>query len=173
MSTDWRLLGELKRDLDLTGRTRLSEAVRAIVYREGKLLMVYSSVNGDYKFPGGGIEPGESFEQALGREIDEECGTSLTSIEYPFGKMITYPSASDVDYDIFKMISYYYCCSVSDRFGSQKLDAYESELGFKPEWVFVEQAIQANKRVLESDNPPSWTRRETIVLELFQSDCVE
>ena len=166
---DWDVLGELTNGLDLSGRTRLREAVRGIIHRDTKLLMVYSSVNGDYKFPGGGVEPGESFEEALAREIEEECGATLNAIKSHFGKVVTYTKASGEDYDIFKMISYYYCCSVGELFGSLKLDAYESDLDFQPEWVEIDNAIQANQRVLTTDRQPRWTRRETNVLELIQS----
>ena len=40
--------------LDIHGKTDHRVAVRAVVIRGGNLLMVYSPVNGDYKFPGGG-----------------------------------------------------------------------------------------------------------------------
>lgn len=48
------------------------EAVRGIIKHENKLLMVYSSKDGDYKFPGGGVDVGETHEEALVREIREE-----------------------------------------------------------------------------------------------------
>jgi 8-oxo-dGTP diphosphatase len=35
-------------------------AVRAVIRRGDELLMIHSSVGGDFKFPGGGLEPGES-----------------------------------------------------------------------------------------------------------------
>jgi ADP-ribose pyrophosphatase YjhB (NUDIX family) len=39
--------------------------------------MVYSRVNGDYKFPGDGVKEGESQLQALHCELREETGTTL------------------------------------------------------------------------------------------------
>ena len=58
-------------------------AARGIAFRDGKLLVIHTD-KGDYKFPGGGVEPGESLEQALGREMLEETGltTSLKHITY-------------------------------------------------------------------------------------------
>ena len=44
------------------------KAVRAILFRGQSVLMV-SSRQGDYKFPGGGVEPGESEREALKREV--------------------------------------------------------------------------------------------------------
>ena len=56
------------------GKTFQREAVRGVIFRDGELLMIYSTVNGDYKFPGGGIEADELHAEALQREIQEECG---------------------------------------------------------------------------------------------------
>lgn len=52
--------------------------------------MIYSPKNGDYKFPGGGVDHGESFEEALIREIREECGVTVARIEREFGCVIEY-----------------------------------------------------------------------------------
>jgi len=49
-------------------------AVRGVAVSAGRVLMIYSPVNGDYKFPGGGVEDGESHAEALVREIREEAG---------------------------------------------------------------------------------------------------
>ncbi len=40
-------------------------AVRAIVIRDGRIALVKCGTEGYYKFPGGGIEPGETQAQAL------------------------------------------------------------------------------------------------------------
>ena len=56
-------------------RTRVAAAV---VFREGRMLLTQRPPGGDlglqWEFPGGKIEPGESAEQALAREIREELG---------------------------------------------------------------------------------------------------
>ena len=56
-------------DICSAGRTIDRIAVRAVIEYEGLLLMVHSSVNGDYKFPGGSVDDGESYEETLLREI--------------------------------------------------------------------------------------------------------
>ena len=68
--------------------------VVAAIIREGDKVFATQRGYGDYKdgweFPGGKIEPGESPEQALAREIKEELDTDiavgdyLTTIEYDY-----------------------------------------------------------------------------------------
>ena len=48
-------------------------SVRGIIMRDGKLAMQCSK-EGEYKIPGGGLEDGEDYEQALVREVLEETG---------------------------------------------------------------------------------------------------
>ena len=52
-------------------------SARAIVIEHGRVAMVFSRKYGHYKFPGGGIEPGESQVNALLREAREEAGLVL------------------------------------------------------------------------------------------------
>ena len=58
--------------------------------RGRNLLMIYSANVGDYKFPGGGVDAGESHAQTLTREILEECGMSLRQIGSEIGAVIEY-----------------------------------------------------------------------------------
>ena len=134
--------------------------------------MIHSSNVGDYKFPGGGVNAGESHEQALHREFQEECGTSITCIGSGIGAVIEYDFATETDYDVFKMTSYYYPCDVEDGFGIQHLDAYEVELGFKPVWIDIERAIQLNKTLLHAEKTPEWLRREIFVLEYIRQNVL-
>ena len=61
-----KILTEIFRDkgLDIHGKTDQRAAVRAVVIRGTTLLMVYSPVNKDYKFPGGGVDENENPEIA-------------------------------------------------------------------------------------------------------------
>lgn len=156
-------------NLNTEGKTIHREAVRGIIIKEGQLLMIYSPKNGDYKFPGGGVDQGERYEDTLIREIQEECGAMVSRIEREFGSVIEYNKALDDGYDVFKMTSRYYICHI-DRdggFGEQRLDDYEEALGFRPVWIDVNAAIQTNRAVLNSPHrkAPRWTARDTFVLE--------
>lgn len=56
-----------------------------IVVREGRLLLGRRTMEGScaglWEFPGGKVEPGESDEEALIREFDEEFGASIEAVE--------------------------------------------------------------------------------------------
>ena len=167
-----RLLTQIfhKPNLSLTAKTVTRNAVRGIILRDDQVLMVHSLVNGDFKFPGGGVEDGEEHSTTLQRELLEECGVQLKTILGEFGRVEEYDMAEEDDFDLFCMHSHYYLCEVEDCFGVQNLDDYELEYGFTPEWVPMEHAITVNRALLE--NPPPniqrWVRRELFVLEKLQ-----
>jgi 8-oxo-dGTP diphosphatase len=58
--------------------------VVGVARRDGRLLVIRRSQSvvapGIYCFPGGGIEPGESEEEALVREFREEVGAAITPV---------------------------------------------------------------------------------------------
>lgn len=159
--------------ININGKTIYRTAVRGVITRGRNLLMIYSSNVGDYKFPGGGLSEGETHAQALRREVQEECGTSVAHIGCEIGAVIEYNIAMESDYDVFKMTSYYYQCDVENGFGAQKLDDYEQDLGFKPVWIDIDQAIRLNKPLLDIDRVPEWLKREIFVLEYIQHNLLK
>lgn len=176
-----KLLQEIVRHpgLNFQGRTLQRKAVRAIILKDRKLLMVYSAKKGDYKFPGGGLNSGETHRQALARELLEECGASISEIGLAFGKIIEYALPHEADYTVFKMTSYYYLCQVDAIFQEQQLEQYEAKLGFQPVWIDLDEALCANQAILSANHAESsaWVKRETFMLEqikqkLFQDDYV-
>lgn len=71
------------------------EVVAAIIVRDGRIFATqrgYGEWRDWWEFPGGKIEPGESTEDALKREIREELATEievdklLTTVEYDYPK---------------------------------------------------------------------------------------
>jgi len=170
------ILTEIHRSegINIHGKTIHRTAVRAVTLRGTNILMIYSSMVGDYKFPGGGVNEGESHEQALRREVQEECGMSLAKVGREIGSVVEYNLPMEKDYDAFRMISHYYQCDVLNDIGLQKLEGYEKDLGFVPVWIDIDQAIETNRLLLDSEYPPEWLQRETFVLQylkqnLFQS----
>lgn len=159
-------------NLDIHGRGFTRCAIRAVIIRDKKLLMVHSGVNGDYKFPGGGVESDEDHHETLRREVLEECGLHLSSINSFLGALTEYSRAKEIEFDFFKMESFYYHCVVDDiDFMELNLDEYEEELEFSPKWVDIDTAIETNIRVLNSYvKPPRWTKRELIFLEYLRDN---
>lgn len=59
-----------------------------IINSKGKILLAHN--NNTYQFPGGHKEKNESLEECLIREIREEVGIDIKSLEEPFFKIVTY-----------------------------------------------------------------------------------
>ncbi len=152
---------------DIHGRTVFREAVRGIIRKDRNLLMLYSEMIGDYKFPGGGIRDCESHAAALNREVREELGRDITGELLPFGIMVEFDLAAEQEFDVFKMTSYYYWCEVGNAVSAQQLDPYEKDLQFVPAWVGLDAAIQKNRYLVENRPTmiPRWVKRDLEVLE--------
>ena len=157
-----------KEDLVKDGRVLYREASRAIITKGNLILLVYSSVNKDYKFPGGGVEKEESTKDAVVREVLEEVGGKIINVESQYA-MITTINKETVkkEYDTFHMDSHYFVCEIEDKLVNQNLSKYETILSFIPKWVTIEEAIKANEIVLKNDKIPLWTFRETQVLKML------
>ena len=70
-----RLLFEMdKKDYTYCTHTFTRNSARSIIVRGGKVAMIHSLKYDYYKFPGGGIENGESPVEAMIRETWEEAG---------------------------------------------------------------------------------------------------
>jgi 8-oxo-dGTP pyrophosphatase MutT (NUDIX family) len=77
----------MKLDLEFTSGAALqaqSGAYGLIHDSEDRLLLVRAA-NGNFYLPGGRIEPSETPEQALAREVEEECGLSVR-VAAPLGE---------------------------------------------------------------------------------------
>lgn len=163
-------LATIFRDPDANphGTTVERQAVRAVIFDGEKLLLVYSPVAKDYKFPGGGVIGGENPGQALEREILEECGARLARVIREIGDIVEYAHAKEPEFETFKMTSRYFLCEVDAFVAQQSLDDYEAELEFQPVWVKIGEALQINRIRLEQPNPSRWTPRETFMLSYLQ-----
>lgn len=174
-----RLLGEIHHDPGLdsaAGRVVERTAVRAVALRGRELLLLHSPVNADYKFPGGGVEPGESPHDALRREVMEECGAQVESIDEDFGDIVEYSVVLEPDADVFRMTSRYIRCRITSVFGAQRLERYEQDLKLKPTWVDIDEALRVNtaaQRAVHSVPPARWRSREILALRLIRRDLLD
>ena len=128
--------------------------------------MVHSLKYDYYKFPGGGIEKGESNMEALIRETAEETGLSVnpeTIREYGYVRRIQKSDYADAE--TFIQDNYYYICDASEKMQAQSLDDYEAEERFTLEWVDPHKAIDANRSRNHGPKDKNMLEREAKVLE--------
>ena len=119
-------------------------SVRGIIIKDSKIAMMHSLLYEYYKLPGGGIEPNETYEEALVREVKEESGLTVkqeTIKEYGYVQRIEKGNIED----IFIQDNYYFICGVEDHIDKQNLDDYEEYEMFQLEFVYPEYAIHINK----------------------------
>ena len=119
-------------------------AVRGVIHYQNKILMVQTN-RGDYKFPGGGMEEGETEKETLFREITEETGYTDIHIGVKIGETFEQNIDTEDPESYFQMKSCYYeCWLMSDKRAPGVQDDYEEKLGFHGTFVTVEKAYQSN-----------------------------
>ncbi len=80
--------------MKLTGGTPMIQVTAAIIRKDDKFLIARKKSGhlvGMWEFPGGKIEPNESAEECLKREIREEFGIEITIDTYLATSKYTYP----------------------------------------------------------------------------------
>ena len=88
------------------------EVVAAVIFREGKVLCVQRAehekeyVSLKWEFPGGKVEEGEQFQEALVREIREELSVEIEISEFFMTVEHTYPD--------FHLVMHVYNCQLTE-----------------------------------------------------------
>lgn len=166
-----RLLFEMdKKDYKNCSRIFIRNSARSIIISNKKVAMIHSLKYDYYKFPGGGIEEGESAVDAMLRETREESGLIVipeTILEYGYVHRI---QKSDVDNECFIQDNYYYICKTGNQILSQRLNEYEAKEHFTLEYIEPEMAIKKNRMIGQSPYDRMMFEREAKVLELLLSE---
>ena len=164
-----RLLFELdKGDHSLCTHDFVRPSARAILIRDGRIAVVHSLKYDYYKFPGGGIEEGESPVQAVIRETLEEAGlTVIPDSVREYGLVRRVQKSPGDPTERFLQENFYYLCEAEPGRTAQKLDGYEAEERFTPEFVEPETAIRVNRTGEHGPKDPMMLEREARVLELL------
>lgn len=121
-------------------------SVRGVIKYHDKYALIHSDMFGEYKFPGGKMDPGETKEDTLIREVKEEVGLFVkpATIKYlGYAKEVRKGKVED----IFEWISYYYECEVTDEKIEPTLDDYEKRYGFRLEEISLEDALKNNEKI--------------------------
>ncbi|MBB1397090.1 MULTISPECIES: NUDIX hydrolase [unclassified Pseudoalteromonas] len=144
--------------------TRLTS--RAIALKGTDILLMYTARYEDFSLPGGGIDEGESIEQGLIRELQEETGAQNIKVLGEFGLYEEYRPWYKDDFAVIHIKSYCYFCSLDTQLGQAQLEHYEQQNGMVAKWVNIHDAIAHNERTLAtSDKQGLSILRETYLLK--------
>lgn len=157
-----------KKDYDESWPVFKRPSVRGVIIKNGQLLLVKSEKYKYYKFPGGGIEEGETETEALIREIKEETGYSVVPDSVKeYGSVLRRQADSFGEELIFEQENKYFFCDVEDEKSAVSLDDYENEEGFKAEWIYPLEAQSYNRYNNHGDYDPDMIKRDTKVLDMI------
>lgn len=167
-----RLLFELDaKDYNPDGRPFFRPSARGIIIKDGKVAMVHSLRYDYYKFPGGGLEPGEDAPAAMIREVREESGLKVVPASVREYGLVRRMQKNDMPgYEYFYQENFYFLCDAEEQTVSQDLDDYEAEAGFVSEWVEPERAIHINRYVNTYKKSRLTREREARVLEILMEE---
>ena len=149
-------------------RTYRRDSARGIILRSGRVAMIRSRRDGYYKFPGGGIEPGETQEEAMIREVREEAGLIVrldTVREYGMVHRIQRNPGNPEE--IFVQDNYYYLCEAEEEILPPQMEDYEAAAGFEPVFVEAREAIRVNREGAPGSRYQTMLLREARVLEML------
>lgn len=156
-------------------RTMERHAVRAVIVRDGRLLLLHTRRYDDYSFPGGGLDLGEDAIDGLRRELMEETGARTITVHGCLGYLDEHRPSRDANYDVLFMRSHFYVCSVEGELEAAVPEDYELANGMVPVWIALEKALAHNRGVLRQ-RPGSMgisIERETWMLQYVLSKLAE
>lgn len=143
-------------------------AVRGIVQRGDRYLLIRSGKYGDIKFPGGGAEQGESRTDTLIREMREETGFDVLRESVSEEFVVQEKRLGSLG-DLLCMDSYYCRCEIGEEQYPQQLDDYELDEDYQVCWLTAAEAIRGNEAVSANKHMP-WVQRELAVLRMLSHE---
>ena len=107
-----------------------------IIIKDNNLLLL-RQING-YDLPGGGVEFGETPEEAVVREIKEETGMVATHPRL-LGIATSFYLAYGTSYKYYQGVMMYYLCDYADgELSTAGFDEAEQQYAEAPEWLSLE-----------------------------------
>ena len=148
--------------------TKTRTGCRAVILREGKILLSHETGTGWWLVPGGGLEPGETPEECCIREVEEETGLLVKPLRQ-FLTLYEY-------YEEYRYISHYFICEITGR-GQMHLTENEAARGLEPAWLPLSEAIELfSKHQSYADTNEekrgSYQREYTALTEFLQAEHI-
>lgn len=112
--------------------TKTRDGSRAVIIRDDMILLSHETVSGWWLIPGGGMEAGETPEECVTREVEEETGVIVRPAEQ-FLILHEY-------YEEYRYTSYYFICEVTGE-AQMNLTDEEKRRGLIPEWIPLQEAV--------------------------------
>ncbi|MCR5322784.1 MAG: serine hydrolase [Lachnospiraceae bacterium] len=112
--------------------TKTRDGSRAIIVQDGKILLTHELNSGWWLLPGGGLEEGETPEDCVIREVEEETG-------YLVRPLRRFLFMSEF-YEEYRYSGYFFICEVTGK-GHMNLTDVEKRRGVQPEWIPLQDAI--------------------------------
>ena len=113
--------------------TRRREASRAVIFQDGRLLLTHLRAGDVSMLPGGGLEAGETPEQACAREVREETGLVVR----PAKRYL----ALHEYYEEWDYVTYYFVCEPAGT-SERALTEAERSAGLETRWSSFGDALE-------------------------------
>lgn len=119
-----------------TDKLSFRPSVYAVIIEKNKVLL--SKQWDGYDFPGGGVELGETIEEALKRETWEETGVKIAVGDIVYCKDAFFKFTFGRQKYKQSILMYYLCRKIGGSLTDKNLLDYEKKYTGKPEWIDVD-----------------------------------